>query len=216
MKSVGTMILSVLVGIVFAVNGAGAQEMKEKTVKGQIFGVWTVVSVVNEADGKRTEPYGANPKGQFIFTADGYFSTNIIRPDRPKFVSNNRTTRTPDENRAAVQGSNGSFGTYEISSDGSITLQIVGSKFPNWDGTKQKRLASIKGDGAQELAGSAVERQCQKAKQAEIRSSRTKLSDVIPAISQSCVPALSLSPCPRRLFTCRSLIFLPELGPCGC
>jgi len=101
---------------------------------------------VNEADGKKTEPYGANPKGQFIFTVDGFFSTNIIRPDRPKFVSNNRTTGTPEENKTAVQGSNGSFGTYEISSDGSITLHIVGSTFPNWDGTKQKRLASIKGD----------------------------------------------------------------------
>jgi len=146
MKSVGTMILSILVGIVFAVNGAGAQEMKEKTVKGQIFGVWAVVSVANDVDGKKTEPYGANPKGQFIFTVDGFFSTNIIRPDRPKFVSNNRTTGTPEENKTAVQGSNGSFGTYEISSDGSITLHIVGSTFPNWDGTKQKRLASIKGD----------------------------------------------------------------------
>src|SRR6266480_6822587 len=62
MKSVGTMILSVLVGIVFAVNGAGAQEMKEKTVKGQIFGVWAVVSVANDVDGKKTEPYGANPR----------------------------------------------------------------------------------------------------------------------------------------------------------
>jgi hypothetical protein len=146
MKSVGAILLSALVGIVFAARDAGAQEMKEKTVKGQIFGVWSVVSVVNDLNGKKTEPYGANPKGQFIFTADGYFSTNIVRPDRPKFVSNNRTTGTPDENRAAVQGSNGSFGTYEISSDGSITLQIVGSTFPNWDGTKQKHLASIKGD----------------------------------------------------------------------
>src|SRR5216684_4310189 len=71
MKSVGTMILSLLVGIVCAAGDAGAQEMK---------------------------------------------------------------------------GSNGSFGTYEISSDGSITLHIVGSTFPNWDGTKQKRLAAIKGD----------------------------------------------------------------------
>ena len=146
MKSIGTMILSALVSIVFAAGGAGAQEMKEKTVKGQIFGVWAVVSVVNEADGKKTEPYGAHPKGQFIFTADGYFSTNIVRPDRPKLVSNNRTTGMPEENKAAVQGSNSSFGTYEISSDGSITLHIVGSTFPNWDGTKQKRLASIKGD----------------------------------------------------------------------
>ncbi len=40
MKSVGAIILSVLVGIVFAAGHAGAQEMKEKTVKGQIFGVW--------------------------------------------------------------------------------------------------------------------------------------------------------------------------------
>jgi len=146
MKSVGTMILSVLVGIVFAAGHTRAQEMKEKTVKGQIFGVWSVVSVVNDVDGKKTEPYGAHPKGQFIFTADGYFSTNIVRPDRPKLVSNNRTTGMPEENKAAVQGSNSSFGTYEISSDGSITLHIVGSTFPNWDGTKQKRLAAIKGD----------------------------------------------------------------------
>jgi len=34
MKSVGTMILSVLVGMVFAAGDVGAQEMKEKTVKG--------------------------------------------------------------------------------------------------------------------------------------------------------------------------------------
>jgi hypothetical protein len=73
MKSVRAIILWVLVGIMLTADGAGTQEMKEKTVKGQIFGVWTVVSVVNEADGKRTEPYGAAPKGQFIFTADGYF-----------------------------------------------------------------------------------------------------------------------------------------------
>ena len=51
-----------------------------------------------------------------------------------------------ETNKAAVQGSNSSFGAYEISSDGSITLNIVGSTFPNWDGTKQKRLAAIKGD----------------------------------------------------------------------
>ena len=145
MKTLIAMYL-VLIGIIFTADIASAQEMKEKTIKGQIFGVWQVVSVVNEADGKKTEPYGANPKGQFVFTVDGYFSTNIIRPGRPKFISNNRTTGTSEENKAAVQGSNGTFGTYEISSDGSITLHIVGSTFPNLDGTKQKRLAAIKGD----------------------------------------------------------------------
>ncbi len=38
------------------------------------------------------------------------------------------------------------FGSYAINSDGSITLEITGSSFPNRDGTKQKRLAEIKGD----------------------------------------------------------------------
>src|SRR2546428_6355187 len=140
------MSISHVVGNDYAAGDAGGQEIKEKTVEVQIFGVWAVVSVVNDAEDKKAEPYGANPKGQFIFTADGYFSINIIRPDRPKFVSNNRTTGTPEENKAAVQGSNSSFGTYEISSDGSITLHIVGSTFLNWDATKQKRLAAIKGD----------------------------------------------------------------------
>jgi hypothetical protein len=146
MQSLVRMSIVGLVGVVFAGVSAGAQEMKEKIVKGQIFGVWKVASVVNETDGKKTEPYGPNPKGQFIFTADGYFSTNIVRPGRPKFAANNRTTGTPEENKAVVQGSNSSFGTYEISSDGSVTLHIVGSTFPNWDDTKQKRLAAIKGD----------------------------------------------------------------------
>ncbi len=59
MKTIITMFLVILIGIIFTADSASAQEMKEKTVKGQIFGVWAVVSVVNEEDGKKTEPYGA-------------------------------------------------------------------------------------------------------------------------------------------------------------
>src|SRR6266498_4437837 len=81
-----------------------------------------------------------------LFSPLMVISQPISFANRPKFASNNRTTGTPEENEAAVRGSNSSFGTYEISSDGSITLHIVGSTFPNWDGTKQKRLAAIKGD----------------------------------------------------------------------
>src|SRR5262249_12414043 len=123
-----------------------AQEMKEKTIRDQLIGAWSVVSVVVDADGKRTEPFGPTPKGMFIFTADGHFATNIIGSDRQKFASNNRATGTADENKAAVTGNISMFGPYAVGSDGSIDFHIVGSSFPNWDGTKQKRLVEIKGE----------------------------------------------------------------------
>jgi hypothetical protein len=61
-----------------------------------------------------------------------------------------------------VQGNLSAFGTYTISPDGSLTLQIVGSSFPNWDGTTQKRMVEISGDQmryytpATSMGGSAV------------------------------------------------------------
>jgi hypothetical protein len=69
-----------------------------------------------------------------------------MRPDRPKFASGNRATSTPEENKAAVLGNISAFGTYPIDPDGLLTLQIIGSSFPNWDGTTQKRMVEISGD----------------------------------------------------------------------
>jgi len=61
---------------------------------------------------------------------------------------------TPDENKEAVQGNISTFGTYAVSSDGSISLEVIGSSFPNWDGTKHKSLAEVKGD---EMTGAVAE-----------------------------------------------------------
>ena len=117
------------------------------SLKEQIVGAWTVVSVVNEQDGKKTELFGAQPKGLFIFTADGHFSTGIVRQGRPKFAKNDRMSGTDDENKLSVQGTIATFGTYTVNeSDKSITVSIAGSNFPNWDGTSQKRVAEINGD----------------------------------------------------------------------
>jgi hypothetical protein len=123
---------------------AVAQEMKDKT--DQLVGTWTVVSVVNEIDGKKVQPFSSSPKGQFIFTADGHFSTNIVNPQHSKFASNNQLTATAEEYKEAVQGNISTFGTYAVNTDGSVNLEIIGSNFPNWDSTKQKRLVEIKGD----------------------------------------------------------------------
>jgi hypothetical protein len=146
MKTMCNAIAALSLCVTLAAGTACAQEMKEKTVKEQVIGAWSVISVVLETDGKRTEPFGPTPKGMFIFTADGHFATNIIDSDRQKFASNNRATGTPDENKAAVAGNISTFGIYAVSSDGSIDLQIIGSSFPNWDDTKQKHLVEVKGE----------------------------------------------------------------------
>jgi hypothetical protein len=114
----------------------------------QLVGTWELVSTSGEtADGKRMEaPFGQKPLGYLMFSPSGHFSYNWVHPDRPKFASNNRQAGSPEENQAAVHGNLSAFGTYTISPDGSLTLQIVGSSFPNWNGTTQKRTVEIGGD----------------------------------------------------------------------
>jgi hypothetical protein len=111
-----------------------------------IAGTWSVLSVVNEVDGKKVDLFGPNPQGQFIFTPDGHFSINIIRSGRTKFASSNSKAGTAGENKEAMAGTLSLFGTYTMNSDGWQTLHIVGSSFPIGDGAEQKRLVQINGD----------------------------------------------------------------------
>jgi hypothetical protein len=132
---------SIVVGL--ASNSGSAQRL---SLKEQVVGTWTLVSATIERDGKNIEPFGSNPLGYMMLGADGHFSVNFVRADRPIFASNNRETGTPEENKAAVQGNVSAFGRYNVEPDGSLTFQIVGSNFPNWTGTTQKRKVEIIGD----------------------------------------------------------------------
>jgi len=141
MKPRYMLVTLVVLGLVFAADYAQAQ-----TLKKQIVGTWSIVSVVNDVNGNKIDLYGPNPQGQIMFTRDGHFSFSNMRPGRAKFASNNRTAGTPEENKEAVGGYLNEFGTYIIDADGTVTLHIVGCSFPNWDGTEQKRRIQIKGD----------------------------------------------------------------------
>ena len=91
--------------------GQGAAQ--QKTLKEQLFGTWTFVSTTGKlADG--TPIWGTNPKGLLIFTDNGRYSSSIIRTDVQNFAAKNRLQGTPDENKAAVHGGIGTFGTYTV------------------------------------------------------------------------------------------------------
>jgi len=113
----------------------------------EIVGTWIAVSQYVDQDGKRVEPFGANPKGMVVYDAGGRFILVLQRDTLPRFASNNRMTGTAEENRAIVQGSIAYFGRYSVDEkQGKINLHYDGSTYPNWDGEDQTRLVSVSGD----------------------------------------------------------------------
>ena len=121
---------------------------QQKTLKEQLVGAWTYVSVDTvRPDGSRVPMFGPNPQGLAIFDGNGRYALVNARSDQPKFASNSRLESTPEENKAVVQGSIAHFGRYTVSeSDKTITFHIQTSTFPNWNGTEQKRPFTLAGD----------------------------------------------------------------------
>jgi hypothetical protein len=114
----------------------------------KLAGTWTLVLVDNILpDGSRVELYGPSPQGILIFDAQGNYSLQILRASRPKFAANDKSQGTPEEYKAAVQGSNTHFGKYTIDDGaGTITFYIEHASYPNWEGTEQKRLFTLTND----------------------------------------------------------------------
>lgn len=114
----------------------------------KLAGTWTLVLVDNILpDGSRVELYGPSPQGILMFDAQGNYSLQILRANRVKFAANDKGQGTPEEYKAAVQGSNTHFGKYTVDeSAGTITFYIEHASYPNWEGTEQKRLFTITND----------------------------------------------------------------------
>ena len=66
--------LSAIVAVGLAVLPSSAVS-QQKTIKEQIVGTWTFVSALDvHPDGKKTDRWGSNPKGIFMFDGHGHFA----------------------------------------------------------------------------------------------------------------------------------------------
>ena len=140
-----TTIAMLFLGVALPSSNAVGQE---KTLKEQVVGTWTYVSVdtVNP-DGSRVPMYGPNPQGLACFDSNGRYILLTARSGQPKFASNNRMEGTPDEYKAVVQGMIAHFGRYTVNEmDKTITFHIEISSYPNWNGIEQKRPFTLTGD----------------------------------------------------------------------
>src|SRR5438477_12611192 len=127
--------------LVLALSAGTAAAQTAGSLKDQIVGTWNfVVAEVTAPDGKKSFPFGETPKGILIFTADGRFAQIHVAGDVPKIASNNRLTGTPEEYAAIMRRSLSVFGTYTVAeAKKTVTLYIVSSSFPNWEGGAQER-----------------------------------------------------------------------------
>jgi Lipocalin-like domain len=123
-----------VVGVALPAGNAIGQTAKD------LVGTWTWVTVETvRPDGSRSQPFGPNPKGHIVFDANGHFAYLLTRSGRPRFASNNRDDTTPEENKAAVQGTLAYSGRYSVS-DKNLIFEIEASTFPNAEGAEQKRV----------------------------------------------------------------------------
>src|SRR5260370_30048919 len=141
------LIISAITVLGFALAPSSAVS-QQKSLKEQIVGSWTYASADTvRTDGSRVPTWGPNPAGLWMFGSDGRYISLTGRAGVPRFASNSRMTGTPDENKAAVQGSIAQFGGYTINeAEHTLTLNIEYSSYPNWTGTQQTRPFTIVGD----------------------------------------------------------------------
>lgn len=138
-RMVASSAVSVLFASILPVGNAIGQSAKD------IVGTYTLLSVSNVKDGKKTETYGPHPKGIMRLENNGRYVVVLTRPDLPKFASNDRNAGTLEEYKAISLGSFFHLGTYTVA-DGHIIFRLEHVSFPNWNGQEQKRKLTIAGD----------------------------------------------------------------------
>ena len=122
-----------------AMVAASVATASAQTIKEQLVGTWTLVSLVEQyQDGrKETAPFGPNLKGQLMLDRTGRFSLQLIG-ERPKTAGNPRNPVGP-----AVAY----FGTYSVSEgDKSLTYHVERATITAFEGTDQKATVTITGD----------------------------------------------------------------------
>lgn len=140
-----TILILVATAMWLSVSLAGAQ--REKQLKEQVVGTWTLVSEVAHQGDKTSLPLGPNPQGAMMFDRSGHFIMIIARPDLPRFAANKRDAGTPEENKAVLSGLLGFFGTYTTDEAGRVLLlRPEAGTFPNWNGADQKRYCVMTSD----------------------------------------------------------------------
>jgi hypothetical protein len=90
-------------------------------------------------------PFGENPQGLLLYSADGWMSAAINRADRGRFPDNVSPRSLPEEALAAAYSSYFHYrGRYRVM-EGDVVHYVTQSLNPNFTGSEQLRHAELDG-----------------------------------------------------------------------
>lgn len=106
--------------------------------------------------GRITEPFGPEPQGLLMYSADGHMSAAMQRPGRPR-LSNADPRAVGDAEKAAAFGSYLHYAGRWTVRDGCVVHEVALAMNPDLLGTRQLRSVGLDGDrlvlGADEALG---------------------------------------------------------------
>ena len=124
------------------VADAGSHERLEQ----RLVGTWRLLSwEAHAADGAVSYPFGERAVGYAVYTADGTYVGQLMRPDRPAFAGGDVLGGTAAENAAAIGGYIAYGGSYQVHDD-MVIHRVEMSLFPNWIGGEQRRAIAWNGE----------------------------------------------------------------------
>ncbi len=100
-------------------------------------------------DGGIDRPYGADPQGYIVFTAEGLMLSILAEAGRPPLsgpdlLTGERAGKASEEIAQAFQSFGAFAGRYEVHGD-EVTNNLELSLYPNWSGTAQVRKWELDG-----------------------------------------------------------------------
>ena len=117
------------------------------TYANRLLGVWGLVNYTEEQSGREDIlPFGPDPQGFLIYTADGFVSAQLMRTGRPDFHSSDWLHGTTQEYQASGSGYIAYCGAYEVDEEmATITHIPTVSLLPNLIGRRQCRSIDLEG-----------------------------------------------------------------------
>jgi hypothetical protein len=118
------------------------------TFASRLVGVWTLVSYTGERPGSENiHPFGPQPQGFLIYTANGFVSAQLMKPGRSDFHSPDWHHGTPQEYQESGSGYIAYCGRYEVDEEKATVTHIPSvALLPNLIHRPQRRLIHLDGD----------------------------------------------------------------------
>ncbi len=114
----------------------------------RIVGAWQLVEYSTTSEtGEVGNPLGPDARGLIIYSADGFMSAQIMRPNRTRYRSPNVHSGEMSERGEAAGGYLAYSGPYRVDEKNrAVWHEMMVSLYPNWIGDDQKRNVRFEGD----------------------------------------------------------------------